>query len=200
MSDIFNGLNEAEAGFLFWIQENLRSGFFNVFFNLITILGEKGWFFIALSAILLIFRRTRKAGSTLSLACAFDGLIVNVILKNIFERVRPFRIEAMLDALKPAAWIVPGETSYSFPSGHTGISFAVAFASLGVLPKKYSAILLVLATLTAISRLYLGVHYPTDIAVGILCGAAAAALSHLVLHLVSKKWGDRINEKIPNLL
>lgn len=200
MSEIFNGLNEAEASFLYWIQENLRNGFFNVFFNLITFLGEKGWFFIALSVILLIFRKTRKAGTTLSLACAFDGLIVNVILKNIFQRVRPFRIGSMVGVLQPAAWIVPGETSYSFPSGHTGISFAVAFATFGVLPKKYSVILVVLAALTAFSRLYLGVHYPTDIAVGILCGAAAAALSHLVLHFVSKKWGDKINAKIPNLV
>jgi len=200
MSEIFNGLNEIEANFLYWIQENVRNGFLTVFFNLITFLGEKGWFFILISVVLLLFRKTRKAGTTLSLACAFDGLFVNIILKNVFKRVRPFRIEAMVGTLLPASWITPGETSYSFPSGHTGISFAVAFAAFGVLPKKFSIPLLVLASLTALSRLYLGVHYPTDIAVGILCGALAAFLSHLVIRLVSEKWGDKINAKVPNLV
>ena len=200
MSEIFNGLNEIEANFLYWIQENLRNGFFTAIFNLITFLGEKGWFFIAISVILLLFRKTRKAGTTLSLSCAFDGLFVNIILKNIFKRVRPFRIESMAGILLPASWITPGETSYSFPSGHTGISFAVAFAAIGVLPKKFSIPLLVLAALTAISRLYLGVHYPTDVAVGVLCGALAAFLSHLVIRLVKNKWGEKINAKIPNLV
>ena len=200
MSEIFNGLNEIEATFLYWIQENIRNGFFTVFFNLITVLGEKGWFFIAISVVLLLFRKTRKAGTTLSLACAFDGLLLNVILKNLFKRVRPFRIESMAGVLLPASWITPGETSYSFPSGHTGISFAVAFAAFGVLPKKFSIPLLVLASLTALSRLYLGVHYPTDIAVGILCGGISAFLSHLVIKFVAKKWGNKINAKIPNLV
>lgn len=200
MSEIFNGLNEIEATFLYWIQENIRNGFFTVFFNLITVLGEKGWFFIAISVVLLLFRKTRKAGTTLSLACAFDGLLLNVILKNLFKRVRPFRIESMAGVLLPASWITPGETSYSFPSGHTGISFAVAFAAFGVLPKKISIPLLVLASLTALSRLYLGVHYPTDIAVGILCGGISAFLSRLVIKFIAKKWGNKINAKIPNLV
>ncbi len=158
---------------LLWIQENMRSDLFTPFFKLITHLGDSGMIWILLSVFFLLFKKTRKAGflSLISLAGSF--LICNVIIKNAAARVRPYEVTPLLQLL------IERQKDFSFPSGHASSSFASAVVLLKTLPKKIGIPCMILAILIAISRLYVGVHYPSDVLAGILIGTMIALLTLL---------------------
>ncbi len=191
-------MNENEAAFLLYIQEHWRTPFFDVFFNIVTLFAEIGLAYILFSLILFAVRKTRKTGTVLCLSCAADGLIVNLLLKNIFHRTRPFHLVAYAEKLIPAAWIVPH--SFSFPSGHTAIAFAVATASVGHMKKRYTLLLFLLALLIGFSRLYLGVHYPTDVFGGAIAGAVAGVAAQFLSVFLRRKCGDKLNRIFPDML
>ncbi len=197
MNAIFEGLNHSEAEILIWIQEHLRNPILTVFFNLITTVGEKGIGFILFAVILFCLRKTRRYGTFFCTSIVINVALVNLILKNLFERTRPFLLSAMEGKLTPAAWNIPD--SFSFPSGHTAIAFATAIVAFFCLKKRYAILLTVLAVLVAFSRLYLGVHYPTDVLFGALFGSFSAVSAALLIRAFSKKFGDTWNEKIPNM-
>ena len=113
---------------------------------------------------MLLFKKTRKAGICLAAALALTAFVGNTVLKNIFARTRPY-----IEANFPVIIGAPG--GYSFPSGHTGSSFAAATV-LAFSFKKYGALFYILAALIGFSRAYLYVHYPTDIIAGALLGIA----------------------------
>ncbi len=139
---------------------------------LITTLGDGGICFILFGVILLLFRRTRKVGVAVLLAIAIGGIITNLTLKPLVARVRPYEHEPLR-----TFWQYVGaslESERSFPSGHTTVSFAAMGAVFLSCRKKYSWPALVLASLVAFTRLYLMVHYPTDVIAGVLVGTAAA--------------------------
>ena len=156
---------------LIYIQEVVRNAFLTPLFRGITALGNSGSAWVALSLALLIPRKTRKAGIMSLTALLFSFLVNNLMLKNLVGRVRPYEVVEGLVPLIPRPW------DYSFPSGHTGSSFASAWVFFGKLPRWAGISLLVLAGLIGLSRLYLGVHYPTDVLFGalsgIMCGYAA---------------------------
>jgi membrane-associated phospholipid phosphatase len=139
---------------------------------LMPIISNCFYLFIVLDAVLLFRKKTRKAGIIILIAILLDLLICNGILKNIFQRTRPFDVNTVIQLL------VAKPRDYSFPSAHTSFSFATVTALFfsGAL-KKWRVPLLVLACLIAFSRMYLYVHYPTDILggllTGIFCGWAA---------------------------
>lgn len=130
-----------------------------------------------LAAGLLIRRKTRKAGWIMLIAMAVDVLLCNMLLKNLFQRIRPCDINTAVKLL------VPRPTDYSFPSGHTAFSFAaVTGLWLSGMLKKWRWPSLFLACLISFSRMYLYLHYPTDILAGafagIFCGWLACRLYH----------------------
>ena len=159
---------------LIYIQEVVRNEFFTSLFRGITALGDSGAAWVVLSLVLLIPRKTRKAGVMSLTALVFSFLVNNLMLKNLVGRV----------PLIPRPW------DYSFPSGHTGSSFASAWVFFRKLPRWAGIFLLVMAGLIGLSRLYLGVHYPTDVLFGavsgILCGYAAEIV---VEQIVSRRPG-----------
>ena len=127
---------------LLWIQEYLRFPALTSVMKDITNLGNAGIFWIVLSVILLAL---------------IGSLIVdNILLKNLVARTRPYEV---VDGLK---LLIEKQSDYSFPSGHTGSSFASAIVLWKELPKKYGVMALIAAVLIAYSRLYVGVHYPSD--------------------------------------
>lgn len=155
---------------LLFIQEHLRNPLCDIFFKSITHLGDAGIFWILLTVVLLCFKQTRKAG--IYSACALIGSLIinNFILKNLVDRVRPYEV---VEGLK---CIVSHAHDASFPSGHTGASFASAIAIHKQIPKKFAVFFIVLAALIAVSRLYVGIHYPTDVLGGLITGISIGLL------------------------
>jgi len=130
---------------------------------LISTLGNSGWIWIALAALMLCVGRYRKAGVTLAVALVTDLALVNGIIKPLVDRTRPFVLNP--DALL----LISPPKDGSFPSGHTAASFAAA-SVIYHFNKRCGVAAYVFATLMALSRLYLYVHYPTDVLGGIIIG------------------------------
>lgn len=162
-------IREIDQWILLFIQEYMRADFLDGFWKGITFLGEKGWFWIVLSVVLLCRKKTRRAGAASLLSLLGSFLITNLLLKNLIARPRPYQEMEALILLIKKPW------DYSFPSGHTSASFASALACCQMLPKPYGAALIILAAMIAFSRLYLGAHYPTDIIGGFLTALAVSA-------------------------
>ena len=170
-----------EIDILLWIQENLRTDWLNPIVKAITHLGDAGWLWILLSLICIILPKTRKVGFCTSGALIFDLLSVNILLKPLIARTRPYVVNPELISL------IGEQSDKSFPSGHTAASFAFAVAFAMVAPKKYSIPVMVVAVLISLSRLYVGVHYPTDILGGALIGTVCGIASVLLVKWIYKK-------------
>ena len=153
-----------DGNILLWAQENIRTIFLTPIFIFITKLGNSGQIWAFISVILLIPKKTRKVGIICLVSLIFSVIINNEILKNLVGRLRPFD---SIDSIIP---LIQKPTDFSFPSGHTSSSFACAGVMFSKLPKKFGVPALVLASLIGISRIYLGVHYPSDVLMGILVG------------------------------
>lgn len=161
-------LFELDGNILLWIQENLRNPFLTAFFRTVTHLGDNGLIWILITAFLLIFKKTRTIGILCGMALIGSLLVNNVILKQMIARIRPYEVIPDLHIL------IERQKDFSFPSAHTGSSFAAAVILYKGLPKRYGIPALILAGLIAISRLYVGVHYPTDIIGGAVTGVLIA--------------------------
>ena len=156
---------ELELGILDWIQLHLRCGFLDWLMSFVSGLSNHGEVWILLAAVLLLIRRQRARGLSAAFALALDLITCNKILKPLIGRIRPFAFRPDLSLLVPP----PGDAS--FPSGHTAAAFAVVFA-LKASGSPLWRPALALAAATAFSRLYLYVHWPTDVLGGVLLGAA----------------------------
>lgn len=168
---MWDRLLELDGQCLLWIQEHIRCAFLTPVMEFVTHLGDAGMIWIILTVGLLLFKKTRKVGVMSALALLLALLVDNVILKNLVGRIRPYEVVEGLDCL------IGAQKDFSFPSGHTGSSFASAVVCFRELPKKYGIPLLVLAFLIGFSRLYVGVHYPTDVLAGMIIGTLLALLS-----------------------
>lgn len=165
---------QIDGNILLWIQENIRNPVLTPVMKAVTHLGDAGIFWILLTVALLCFKKTRRAGLVSAAALVLSLVVNNLCLKNLVDRTRPYELIEGLKILVSK----PGDAS--FPSGHSGASFAAATAIFQCVPRKYGIPLLVLAALIALSRLYVGVHFPTDVlagtVIGILLGLAAKRL------------------------
>ena len=159
-----NWLNELELPILWWMREHLTNPFLDTVMPYITSLARHGEFWILLALILICFKKTRKAGVAMGIAMACGYLIGNMGMKNLFVRTRPYNM-VEVDLL------VAKLSDFSFPSGHTLVSFEAATA-LTVYHRKWGVAAFALAALIAYSRLYLFVHYPTDVLAGAVLGIA----------------------------
>ena len=163
-------IQQLDLSILLFIQEHLRFAWMNGFWEFITHFGDGGIFWIVLTLALMIPKRTRKAGMVAGCSLLLGFLITNVTLKPLVDRVRPYNYS---DVIIPLGRI-PVESS--FPSGHTCASFACALIYVRMLPKKCGISLLVLAVLISLSRLYLCVHFPTDVLGGFLVALFSSML------------------------
>ena len=175
-----------ERDILLWIHTHLRFAALTPVMRVLSLLGDKGIFWIALTLVLLLFRRTRRLGIYCAVSMVITFLVVNCAVKPLVARTRPYDLFPEIQILAHA------EHDFSFPSGHSANSFAVAWILFRMTrraygtsrvmfrgaAKPYGVAALVLAALIAFSRLYVGVHYPTDVLAGI---AIAIALAELTL-------------------
>lgn len=147
----------------------------------ITFLGDKGWFWLLLAVVFLCIKKTRPLGAAMVISIAAGALVGNLILKPLVARQRPCWLD------QSVALLVASPRDFSFPSGHTLVSFEGAVSIL-LYRRKWGWWALALAVLIAFSRLYLFVHFPTDVLAGAALGTAVA----LAVHRVMAQRGQRI--------
>ena len=177
-------INVFDIGVIEFIQNNLHNPTMDKIMILITGLGDAGLIWILIGLALLISKKYRKVGFMVLGALALGAIIGEGILKNIIQRDRPFVSIEGIDML------IKAPTSYSFPSGHTTSSFAAA-GVLSINFKNKSIYIFTLAMLIGFSRIYLGVHFPTDIFAAIILGLSCSYLSVFIGRKIS---AEKFNE------
>ena len=176
-----------ELEILNWIQSHLRCGILDAAMPAVSWICNHGEVWILLAAVLLAIPKTRKAGACLACGLAVDLLLCNLWLKPWIGRVRPFAVNPDVKLL-----IVP-PTDASFPSGHTCAAFAAASAWWRTLPRRWMRWTgLVLAVCMGLSRLYVGVHYPSDVIAGALVGLFCGWAAWKLLQLWEERRGSRL--------
>ena len=181
-------IQNIDFSILYWIQDHIRCTFLDVVLPFITTLCNTGEIWIFFGVVLLFFKKYRKFGIFVLVGMLLGSLIGNEILKPIIARARPCHVA---DVLPKMLIEVPKITSYSFPSGHT-TSSVIAATVLMRANKKFGFFAIPLASLIAFSRLYLFVHYPTDILGGAVLGFV---IGFFTVTLGNKLW-DFIVRKI----
>lgn len=154
--------------------QGIRTPILDTIMCFITGLGDAGIIWIVLAIVLLAIPKTRKSGIVVAVALCVDLILCNGILKNLFARVRPYDINTEIQLL------ITKPKDFSFPSGHTAASFAAVTALYFSKEKKLWKPALILACLIAFSRMYLYVHYPTDVLGGALVGITAGYVGYTV--------------------
>lgn len=172
-----------ELALLNWIQLHLHCGLLDVLMPAVSRICDHGEVWIVLAAVLLAVPKTRRAGACLACGLLLDLLLCNVWLKPLIGRARPFTVTDV-------SLLVPPPVDASFPSGHTASSFA-AVSALRAAGSPLWRPALAMAAVIAASRLYLYVHWPTDILAGILVGVLAGRLGAWLARCLS----DRIAPK-----
>ena len=151
-----------EFAFLDWLYQ-FRNPVMNTISIFFDYAGAHGEIWIAFTLLLLLFRRTRKAGFAMAVALVLYMAAGHFFLKPLFARPRPCDVNTAITIL------VKRPHGHSFPSGHTASAFAAAFA-LWLQNRKLGVPALVLAAFIAFTRLYLYVHFPTDVLGGLVLG------------------------------
>lgn len=149
---------------LLWIQEVIRTPILTAILRTYSRMGDRGLIWICLTLVLIVLKKTRTTGFLCAGSLLGSLLINNEILKKLVARVRPF------DAYTDLVPLVGRPGGDSFPSGHTGAAFAFCWVVFRTMPKKFGIPALILAALMGLSRLYVGVHYPTDVIAGMITG------------------------------
>ncbi len=171
---------------MLWIQENLR-GLLDPIVEGYTTLGNTGLMWIVLSLAMLCWKPTRKAGVAALAAMVLGLLCTNVVLKHVVARPRPWLDVAGLVPL------IQEPDPNSFPSGHTCAAFAAASPWWRALPRRWMRWTgLVLAVCMGLSRLYVGVHYPSDVIAGALVGLFCGWAAWKLLQLWEERRGSRL--------
>lgn len=166
----------------------------------LSLLGEAGILWIGIAIVFLCIPRYRKCGFAMAIALILSLIFCNGIMKNLVQRDRPFwidgglltQIEAMKDSVP--SWlhiVIP--TDFSFPSGHTSASFAAAAAIL-MLHRKEGIAAIVVAALISLSRLYIGVHFPTDVLVSLVLGTIYGIVAVVVVKFIYRKIEEKRGE------
>lgn len=146
-----------------YIYKNLHTPFLDKIMPLITSLGNAGIVWIIITIVLISTKKYREGGIKLILALINCLLICNIFIKPIIARIRPYDVNTLVELL------VKKQLDFSFPSGHTAASFVSTVVLMSV-NKKLGIFGLILSILIAISRIYLYLHYPSDVLAGVIIG------------------------------
>ena len=171
-----------ELSILDWIQAHLRCGFLDAVLPAISRTADHGELWIILAVILLLIKGQRKYGASVACGLVLDLVSCNIILKPLIGRSRPFVLNELAELL------IAAPMDASFPSGHTAASFAAVFA-LKTAGSPLWKPALAAALVIAFSRLYLYVHWPSDVLAGALLGAAVGWAGAKILENVLRKAG-----------
>ena len=186
-------LNELAVSFdlpiLDWIQANLQSPLMDKIMPIITLFGEGGIFWIAWAVLLLLFPKTRKTGLGMGIALLMGVLICNVTLKPLVGRMRPYDFQEQ-EFGTIINLLINKQHDFSFPSGHTIASFEASVVLL-LNDKRMGIPAVILAVLVAFSRLYLYIHYPTDVIFSVFAGILFAFIGNAIAAKLAPKLVKR---------
>lgn len=180
-------IQNVDEAVLLWIQETVRQGWLDPVVKVFTTLGNAGILWIVLAVAMLFWRPTRKAGILAGCALLLSLLFTNLGLKLLLTRPRPYTV---VEGLIPL--LTSGDPN-SFPSGHTSAAFAAGLVWARTLPKAWMRRTAVIqAVLMGLSRLYVGVHYPSDVVSGAVVGTVCALLALWI----GRQWHRRQERNI----
>ena len=178
---------EFELGVLNFIQDKIACPLLDKIMPIITVFGDHGIFWMALTVVLLIFKKTRPLGLSMAFALALGYLCGNLVIKNVVARTRPYEYNSEVNLL------VSKLSDYSFPSGHSLASFEGA-TCIFIRYKKWGIAALALAFAIALSRLYLYVHFPSDVLAGTVLGIIFAIIGTAIVNKIYKRK-DTLSKK-----
>jgi undecaprenyl-diphosphatase len=185
METLFSRLAEGfDLPILDWIRAHLSCPALDMIMPPVTALANAGIFWILLAVALLLSKKHRGVGFRMGSALLIGLLVCNILMKPLFGRIRPYDYQ-LLHYGKTIPLLIKAETDFSFPSGHTIASFESA-AVLMMCNKKWGIPALVLALLIGFSRLYLYVHYPTDVLCSVVLGMVIGILAHRLANHAEK--------------
>ena len=195
MQTILNSLAESfDLPILDWIQAHLQCELLDKAMPIITMLGDAGIFWIACAVLLMLFPRTRRIGLGMGFALAMGLLVCNLTLKPLVARMRPYDYQIEVLGRSWESLLVAGKLlvetphDFSFPSGHTIASFeACTVLMLG--NKKLGIPATLLAIAIAFSRMYLYVHYPTDVIASVILGTLFGIIGYAIAKKIPMKKG-----------
>lgn len=175
-----------------WIAANLRCAFGDAVMPIITAFGDGGIFWIACAVVLLFIPKYRKTGLAMGAALLMGLIVCNITMKPLIARPRPYDyIRDMAEyGYKSIELLIERPDDFSFPSGHTLASFEAA-AVLLIHDRRLGIPAMILAVLIAFSRLYLYVHYPTDVLFSVFMGIGFAFLGNYVVKKGFAAWEGR---------
>ena len=197
-------LNETFAGFDYFILSHIhdlaeiKNGILTPFFKLVSLLGEKGIFFVILAIILVCFKKTRKLGIGILFALIISSVLTSLVIKPLVARPRPF-IDT--SSVYNSWWKFigsPMKTSFSFPSAHSTLTMATMTTIFICCNKKYSWIGFIFVILMGISRNYLMVHYPSDVLGGIILGLISAIIAKRICEILDRKFLHKVQRENKN--
>lgn len=198
MQTLFDPFLHFDLSVFQWVQ-TIHGGFLDKLMVIITSLGEGGIIFIAVALALLCTKKYRKAGVAIIVALLVMEVGNNLILKSIFARPRPFNLDPAVYSWWHEVYkfpeLVSRPTSYSFPSGHTSSAFAAGIALLWY-DRKFGIPLTLFAAVMGFSRIYVEVHYCTDVLFGALVGIVYALIGVLIVNKLYPIIMPKIEKKI----
>lgn len=195
LNTTFHGFDSA----VFTAMGNINCGFLNFFCKAFSLFGEKGIPLILTALVLMCFSKTRKVGFTMLVAIAVGALFTNIVLKNAVGRARPFAQSEYYNYLWQQAGAV-AEGEFSFPSGHATATTAFVVALFLACDKKWSYVGLPFALLMAFCRVYLVVHFTTDVIAGLIVGTVAGVIAFYLVKLFYKWLDKKPQSKLTNLV
>ncbi len=169
-----------DESILNFIQDNLRCGFLDFLMPILTSLANGGAIYIAIAFVMLLIRKTRRNGLMLAMSLIIGLVVCNLILKPLVARPRPFSDSEI-------ALLIGKPDDYSFPSGHTTAAFEAATVFM-LTNKKAGIVFLIFAFVMAFSRLYLYVHFPSDVICGMIIGTLSGIISVKTVGYLKAKY------------
>lgn len=190
INSVFAGFDVAITTSIHRLYE-VGGGFFTPFFEFISLLGKGGIFLIFLSLLLTFYKPTRRFGTAMCLGLALGALLTNCCLKIVIARARPY---THTDSVFYQFWQLVGmhtESDKSFPSGHTTAAFGACVPVFLIGKKRVSWTALLFGIAMGIARIYLCVHYPSDVVAGFLVGTLAGCCAVIIAARLPVQWYEK---------